>query len=217
MPPGAQTACAVSSPRALRLPQRLPRASPRASPRDDMARMPTRAPFGPAAPGGTLGRMSHVLPPAAERRFEDYPVGAVIDIGSFTLSEQEILDFARRYDPQAMHTDPNWAEHGPFGGLIASGWHTISALMALVVRNYLPEGGLVSPGIDEVRWLLPVRPAETLRARGTITAARRSRSRPDRGLVHSFVEVLNEAGEPVLTMRPMNFIRCRAESLAPGE
>ena len=160
--------------------------------------------------------MSQTLPPAAERRFEDYPVGARFELGSFCLSEAEILDFARRYDPQLMHTDSDWAAQGPFGGLIASGWHTIAAVMPLIVANFLPTGGLVSPGIDELRWLLPVRPDEVLRVRGSVTEARRSRSRPDRGLVRTFVEVLNEAGEPVLTMRPMNFIRCRPESLAPG-
>ncbi|HUB14441.1 MAG TPA: MaoC family dehydratase [Acetobacteraceae bacterium] len=161
--------------------------------------------------------MSHTLPPAADRHFEDYPVGAVFDLGSVSLSEDEILGFARRYDPQTMHTDPAWAAEGPFGGLIASGWHTVAALMPLIVHNFLPHGGLVSPGIDELRWLLPVRPNEVLHARGTIVEARRSRSRPDRGLIRSFVELLNEAGEPVLTMRPMNFIRCRPESLAPQD
>lgn len=160
--------------------------------------------------------MNHTLPPATERYFEDYPVGAVFELGTVALSEAEILDFARRYDPQLMHTDPAWAAEGPFGGLIASGWHTIAALMPLIVANFLPASGLVSPGIDEVRWLLPVRPDEVLRARGTIVAARRSRSRPDRGLITSFVELLNPADEPVLTMRPMNFIRCRPESLAPA-
>ena len=161
--------------------------------------------------------MNQTLPPATERHFEDYPVGAVFDLGSFSLSEDEMLGFARRYDPQTMHTDPASAAQGPFGGLIASGWHTVAALMPLIVHNFLPHGGLVSPGIDELRWLLPVRPDETLRAQGTVTEARRSRSRPDRGLVRSFVEVLNEAGEPVMTMRPMTFIRCRPESLAPGD
>jgi acyl dehydratase len=158
--------------------------------------------------------VSQILPPARERRFEDYPVGAVIELGSFALSEDEIIAFASRYDPQTMHVDRAWAAAGPFGGIIASGWHTIAALMRLIVENGLPEGGLASPGIDELRWLLPVHPDETLRARLTVTEARRSRSRPDRGLVTSFVEVMNAAGEPVLTMRPKNFIRCRAESLA---
>lgn len=154
------------------------------------------------------------LPPAADRRFEDYPVGAVFDIGTFVLSENEIVAFAARYDPQAMHTDRGWAAQGPFGEVIASGWHTIAALMRLIVENFLPESGLASPGVDELRWLLPVRPGETLRAQVTVTEARRSRSRPDRGLVTSFVEVLNLAGDPVLTMRPMNFVRCRPEAAA---
>lgn len=96
------------------------------------------------------------LPPAADRRFEDYPVGAVFDIGTFVLSENEIVAFAARYDPQAMHTDRGWAAQGPFGEVIASGWHTIAALMRLIVENFLPESGLASPGVDELRWLLPV-------------------------------------------------------------
>jgi acyl dehydratase len=154
------------------------------------------------------------LPPAADRRFEDYPVGTVFDLGTFVLSEDEIVAFAARYDPQAMHTDRGRAAQGPFGEVIASGWHTIAALMRLIVENFLPENGLASPGVDELRWLLPVRPGETLRAQVTVTEARRSRSRPDRGLVISFVEVLNLAGDPVLTMRPMNFVRCRPEAAA---
>jgi acyl dehydratase len=158
--------------------------------------------------------MSATLPAAADRHFEDYPVGGVFDIGTFVLTEDDMIAFAARYDPQSMHADRDWAAQGPFGGVIASGWHTIAALMRLIVDNFLPQNGLPSPGVDELRWLLPVRPGEILRARGTITQARRSRSRPDRGLVTSFVEVLNQAGDPVLTMRPMNFIRCRSESLA---
>lgn len=153
------------------------------------------------------------LPPPDQRRFEDYPVGAVFDLGTFCLTEAEIIDFASRYDPQTMHTDPAWAAQGPFGGLIASGWHTASAMMRLIVTNFLPANGLASPGIDELRWLLPVHPDEVLTVRATIVDARRSRSRPDRGLIHGHVEVLNPAGEPVLTMKPMNFIRAR-ESLA---
>ena len=158
--------------------------------------------------------MTTTLPPAASRHFEDYPVGAVFELSGFALSEDDIVAFAARYDPQSMHVDRVWAAQGPFGGVIASGWHTLAALMRLIVENYLPQNGLASPGVDELRWLLPVRPDEMLRVRATITQARRSRSRPDRGLVTGFVEVLNEAGDPVLTMRPMNFVRCRPESLA---
>lgn len=150
----------------------------------------------------------------ADRHFEDYSVGAVFELGTIDFSEADIIDFAARFDPQAMHVDRAWAESGPFGTVIASGWHTIAALMPLIVRNFLPSRGLASPGIDEVRWLRPVRPGDVLTARTTIVEAKRSRSRPDRGLVTSHVELLNEAGDPVLTMKPMNFIRCRPGSLA---
>lgn len=160
--------------------------------------------------------MTDTLPPAQLRRFEDYRIGAVYDLGSFCLTEAEIVAFASRYDPQTMHTDPAWASGGPFGGLIASGWHTIAATMPLIVLNYLPANGLASPGIDEIRWLLPVRPGEDMTVRATILDARRSRSRPDRGLVHSHIEALNPTGEPALSMRPMNFIPCR-ESLASSD
>ncbi len=163
---------------------------------------------------GEVYAVSSILPPAGDRHFEDYPLGAVFDLGTFTLSEDDIVAFAARYDPQAMHVDRGWAAQGPFGDVIASGWHTVAALMRLIVENFLPQTGLASPGIDELRWLLPVRPGETLRAQVTVTATRQSRSRPDRGLVTSFVELLNQSDEPVLTMRPMNFIRCRPESLA---
>ena len=161
--------------------------------------------------------MPDTLPPPHERYFDNYPVGAVFDLGTVCLTEAEIIEFASRYDPQSMHVDPGWAANGPFGGLIASGWHTIAAMMRLVVENFLPANGLASPGIDEVRWLLPVYPNEQLRVRATILAARVSRSRPDRGLIHGHIEVLNPAGKPVLSMKPMNFIRCRPESLASGE
>jgi acyl dehydratase len=157
--------------------------------------------------------MTNTLPPAHLRRFEDYRIGAVYDIGTFCLAEADIVEFASRYDPQAMHTDPVWAASGPFGGLIASGWHTIAATMRLIVLNFLPANGLVSPGIDELRWLLPVRPGEVMTVRATILDARRSRSRRDRGLIHGHVEVLSPAGEPALSMKPKNFIPCR-ESLA---
>ncbi len=157
--------------------------------------------------------MTDTLPPAHLRRFEDYRIGAVYDLGGFCLTESEIIEFASRYDPQAMHTDPAWAAGSPFGGLIASGWHTVAATMRLIVLNFLPSKGLVSPGIDELRWLLPVHPGEAMVVRATILDARRSRSRPDRGLIHGHIEVLNPTGEPAFSMKPMNFIPCR-ESLA---
>ena len=151
---------------------------------------------------------------AADRYFEDYPLGAVFEFGSATITEQSIIDFARQYDPQAMHVDPTWAAQGPFGEVIASGWQTVAVMMRLFVDHYLPKGGLAAPGIDELRWPRPVRPGDTLRVRVTVLEARQSRSRPDRGLVRCLVEVLNQNDEIVLTMKPMNMVRCRPESLA---
>jgi len=147
--------------------------------------------------------------PPTDRWFEDYPVGTTFELGSVTVSEAEIIEFARRYDPQDMHVDPTLAAQGPFGGIIASGWHTIGMVMRLIVENFLPKNGLAAPGIDELRWPNPVRPGDTLSVRVTIEQARRSRSRDDRGLVHSLVEAINQNGEVVLSMKPMNMVRIR--------
>jgi acyl dehydratase len=147
--------------------------------------------------------------PPGERFFEDYKVGATYVCGSFTMTEAEIIEFASRYDPQAMHVDRELAASGPFGEIIASGWHTTARTMRLVVENFLPHNGLAAPGIDELRWLRPVRPGDTLTLQGTILQARRSRTKPDRGLLHTLLEVLNQRDEVVLSMKPMNFVRLR--------
>ncbi len=152
----------------------------------------------------------------ADRCFEDYPVGAVFEFGSVTVTAAEIIAFARQYDPQDMHTDPTSAAAGATGGLIASGWHTVGLQMRLFAEHYLPKHGLPSPGIDELRWPRPVRPGDTIRIRVTITDARRSRSKPDRGLVHAFVEALNQNDDVVLTMKPINMVRCRGPAPASG-
>ncbi|PPQ37879.1 MaoC family dehydratase [Rhodopila globiformis] len=148
-----------------------------------------------------------------ERWFEDYTIGATYLCGSFTVSQDEIIDFATRYDPQVMHTDPVLAAQGPFGGIIASGWHSIGLAMRLLVENFLPHDNLPSPGIDELRWVRPVRPGDTLTLRATVADARRSRSKPDRGMIHTFLELVNQDNEVVMTMRPMNFVRVRT----PGD
>jgi acyl dehydratase len=130
--------------------------------------------------------------------------------GPITVSEAEILEFARRYDPQAMHTDPAAAARGHFGGLIASGWHTAALMMRLFATHFLsPVSSLASPGIDELRWLAPVRPGDALTLRVTVVEARRSRSKPDQGIVRSLGEVSNQKGEVVMTLKPISFIRCR--------
>lgn len=145
----------------------------------------------------------------AERRFEDYTIGATYGCGSVAVTEADIIAFASRYDPQAMHVDRDLAAAGPFGGVIASGWHTVGLVMRLIVDNFLPYDGLAAPGIDELRWPRPVRPGDTLTVRVTVTEARRSRSKPDRGLVHSLVEAVNQHGDVVMSLRPMNLVRCR--------
>ena len=150
-------------------------------------------------------------PPASERYFEDYVVGSIQESGSVAIGEAEIVEFASRYDPQRFHVDPDWAAaHGPFGGLIASGWHTAAIMMRLLVDNYLAAtSSLGSPGIDELRWTRPVRPGDALRIRVSVLDAKRSRSKPDRGMVRSRVEVLNQHGDVVMTMIGMNLMRCR--------
>jgi acyl dehydratase len=148
--------------------------------------------------------------PPAERYFEDYWVGMVDEFGEVTVTAEEVVAFASRYDPQLMHVDAAAAAHGAFGGLIASGWHTASMIMRLFVEHYLSKvATLPSPGIDELRWVRPVRPGDVLRVRVTVTETRRSRSKPDRGMVRALVEVLNQDGAVVMTQRPMNLMRCR--------
>ena len=138
-------------------------------------------------------------------------VGSVSEFDEITLDSEEIINFARQFDPQYIHTDPKAAAQGPFGGLIASGWHTASVMMRLVAEHFLSHvASMASPGVDEVRWLLPVRPGGSLSIRVTVLEAKRSRSKPDRGTVHSFVEVLNQRKEVVMTLRAMNILRCRS-------
>ena len=145
--------------------------------------------------------------------FEDYPVGAVYTGGPIEVGEQEILDFARRYDAQPMHVDKAAATAGPFGGLIASGWHTGSLMMQLLVRHFVPSpGNLPSPGVDELRWVRPVRAGDRLSLRVTIESARRSRSKPDQGVVTSLVEMLNQNGDVVMSLKPVSLMRCRPGS-----
>ena len=145
-----------------------------------------------------------------DRWFEDYVPGAVHDLGSVVVDEQEVIAFARQFDPQPFHLDKERAEQSTFGGLIASGWHTACMAMRLIVDHYLSEASSEgSPGIDELRWLRPVRPGDQLTVRITILDARRSRSRPERGIVRSQIDTLNQDGEVVMHLTSTIFIRCR--------
>ena len=150
------------------------------------------------------------MAPEAQLYLEDFVPGSVHEFGPAVVDEAEIIEFARRYDPQLIHTDPEWARTGPFGGLIASGWHTAAIAMRLLVDQYLPTAAsLASPGIDELRWLRPVRPGDELRVRVTVIETRPSRSKPDRGLLRSRIEVLEPDGSAVMTMIGMNIVRRR--------
>lgn len=152
-----------------------------------------------------------------ERHFEDYLPGAVLVCGPISADEADIVDFGRRFDPQPFHADPQRAALGPFGGVIASGWHTASLMMRLMVEHFLPgRAGLASPGVDELRWLAPVRPGDQLQLRITITEARLSRSKPDRGLVQTFNEVINQRGETVMSVKTLVLMRCRSAGAEPA-
>jgi acyl dehydratase len=148
--------------------------------------------------------------PISDRYFEDYVEGDVHRFGTIAVEADEMIAFAKRFDPQTMHTDSEAAKHTPFGGLIASGWHTAGLVMRLYVENYLTHvASLASPGLDELRWLKPVRPGDTLSVRVTVLNTAPSKSKPDRGAVTSFVEAINQAGDIVMTFKVVNIIAKR--------
>jgi acyl dehydratase len=149
--------------------------------------------------------MSFAAPPE-DRWLEDYEPGSVHEFGDIEVEEAEVLAFGRRFDPQVFHTDPVAARETEYGGLIASGWHTAALMMRLYSDHYLSRvSTLVSPGVDELRWLRPVRPGDRLSIRVTVRETRPSRSKPDRGIVLSAVEVLNQHREVVMTAVASNF------------
>jgi acyl dehydratase len=137
----------------------------------------------------------------AMRYLEDYPIGSTAEFGTIDVTEDEIREFARRYDPQPFHTDPEQAKHWPYGGLIASGWHTASMMMRLVVDNFIDgDTSLGSPGLGPIQWRLPVRPGDALRVRARVIDVKRSRSKPDRGALTFEVEVRNQNDEIVMVV-----------------
>jgi acyl dehydratase len=142
--------------------------------------------------------------------WEDFPVGKVRETGSITVSKEEVLAFGRQYDPQPFHVDEAAATASAYGGLIASGWHTCSLAMRLyvdaVLRHAASQG---SPGIEKLRWLLPVRPGDALRVRVEVLEARPSGSKPGLGLVRSGWRVLNQRDEPVMEMEGWGIFRRR--------
>ncbi len=153
--------------------------------------------------------------PPAERPFkhywEDFQVGLVREFGQMPVSREAVLDFARQFDPQPFHLDDDAAEASLFGQLSASGWHTCAMTMRMMCDDYLLDAAsLGSPGIDQLRWLKPVCPGDTLRVRLTVLEARPMNSRPGVGLVRSRWEVLNQHRVLVLTMEGWGMFRRRA-------
>jgi len=147
---------------------------------------------------------------STDRYFENYLVGEFQEFGQVSLSEAEIIDFARKYDPQYFHIDPEKAAAGPYGGLVASGWQTVVVVMRILVDNFLSSASsLGSPGIDQLRWLAPVRPGDELTVRVKVVDSRRSNSKPDRGLVHSVIEVHNQGDIKVMSIKAVSVIACR--------
>lgn len=145
--------------------------------------------------------------PAALRHFEDFRPGDVIELGSRTITKEAIIAFAKEFDPQVFHVDEEAAKQTIYGGLLASGWHTGSLLMRLLCDGLLARtASLGSPGIDELRWLKPVRPGDTLAGRMTVIESIPSRSKPDRGMVRSLMELRNQHGEVVLTVKGLSLL-----------
>jgi acyl dehydratase len=134
--------------------------------------------------------------------FDDLTPGRTFELGSVVVSEDDIVEFARRFDPQPFHVDPEAAADSPFGGLIASGWHTCALFMRLLCDGFvLQSASMGSPGMDEIRWTAPVRPGDVLTATFTVLDARASSSKPDRGVITSLNEMRNQDDVVVLTMR----------------
>ncbi len=154
--------------------------------------------------------MSDVAPREGFLYLEDHAVGSVWQFGSILVDQQEMIAFAKQYDPQIFHTDSEAAQKTAFGGIIASGWFTACLAMRLIVEHRLSRvANLGSPGIDEVRWWKPVRPGDMLSVQVSVLETRRSRSKPDRGILKSSIEVLNQSKDVVMSWKGTNIVQCR--------
>ena len=147
--------------------------------------------------------------------WEDLPVGTTLDIGSTTVDRDEVIAFASKYDPQPFHLDEAAAAKSMFGKLSASGWHTCSMAMGLMVRGFLHEAAsLGSPGLEKIKWMKPVYPGDTLTLKQTILESRPMKSRPDVGLTRTLWEMFNQHGEQVLMMDGYGMFRRRTPAPA---
>jgi acyl dehydratase len=147
------------------------------------------------------------------RYFEDFTPGDEIELGQYSMTRDRIIAFAREFDPQVFHLDEEAARDTIFGGLVASGWHSGSVAMRLLYEGAIQHTvSLGSPGIDEMRWVKPVRAGDTLSGRMTVTECVPSRSKPDRGIVRSLIELRNQRGETVVTIKGMSLLGRRPGS-----
>ncbi|MCC7284197.1 MAG: MaoC family dehydratase [Acetobacteraceae bacterium] len=144
-----------------------------------------------------------------DRFLEDYAEGEIVEFGSTAVTAAQIVAFAEAFDPQPFHLSDEAGAKTPYGGLIASGWHTAGMTMRMMVEHIISRHGLGSPGVDELRWLRPVRPGDVLTCRASILSVRRSRSKPDRGVVRQQIETLNQHGEVVLSWIGNAMVRAR--------
>jgi acyl dehydratase len=145
--------------------------------------------------------------------FDDFRVGQVFDIGPRPVTKDEIVAFARKFDPQPFHIDEEAAKKYMFGGIIASGWHTAAICMRMSVDGMIKDAAsLGSPGVDELRWLKPVRPGDELNLRMEVVEVTPSRSKPDRGTIRVQWTMSNAAGEPVMTMKGLGMYARRPKA-----
>lgn len=147
--------------------------------------------------------------------FEDMEVGSRVEIGKHTFSREEIVEFAQKYDPQPFHMNEDAAAQSSFGGLVASGWHTCSVMMGMLVRVVLDGStSMGSPGVDQIRWLKPVRVGDTITMMNAVLDKRVSQSKPDRGIVSMRWEGINQHGELVITVSSKAILGLRNPAVA---
>jgi acyl dehydratase len=149
--------------------------------------------------------------PSRDLFFEDFAVGQRFETESIAVTEAEIVAFARQFDPQYFHLDPAAAAKSAFGGLVASGLHTLSLTMRLFFELNLWERAIIgSPGLEHVRWLMPLRPGDTIRSTVEISAVKRSRSKPDRGVISTAHRTINQHDQVIFTLTCLHLVQARA-------
>ncbi len=147
--------------------------------------------------------------------YEDVILGAKMEFGTKEMTKEEIIDFATKYDPQAFHIDEEAAKDSPYGGLIASGWHTAGVAMRMMVDNMIDESaGLGSPGWNNLKWLIPVRPGDKLRVRTEFIDKRRSKSKPEMGTIFGKMEVLNQNDDIVMSVETIGMVKTKPDDAA---